>query len=254
MSARTAGESRRFRFGAGAVFLYHRLMRKNFGVLLVSALLAGCAGTQQSGAPAAEPQSPRVESGGGTPPAFALPGVPLKSDLETEIAAKAQPEAAVTPPAEASPAATPAETAPAVAAPATGNDLEFHLGAAKRYAARRQYRSAAAEYGAALPFLPAGDARAVYLLERQGAMVLRTGSEARAGEHFLAAIAKAKELNASGNDLANSHLGLGYCLEKAKDIPGAIANYEKALELSGSAKVKARIAETISDLKKLPAK
>ena len=228
-------------------------MRKNFGVLLVLALLAGCAGTQKSGAPAAEPQSPRVESGG-TPPAFALPGVPLKSDLEAEIAAKAQPEAAVTPPAEASPAATPAETAPAVAAPATGNDLEFHLGAAKRYAARRQYRSAAAEYGAALPFLPAGDARAVYLLERQGAMVLRTGSEAKAGEHFLAAIAKAKELNASGNDLANSHLGLGYCLEKAKDIPGAIANYEKALELSGSAKVKARIAETISDLKKLPAK
>jgi tetratricopeptide (TPR) repeat protein len=224
-------------------------MRKNFGVLLVLALLAGCAGAQKSGAPAAEPQSPRVESGSGTPPAFALPGVPLKSDLEAEIAAKAQPEAAVTPPAEASPAATPAETAPA-----TGNDLEFHLGAAKRYAARRQYRSAAAEYGAALPFLPAGDARAVYLLERQGAMVLRTGSAAKAGEHFLSAIAKAKELNASGNDLANSHLGLGYCLEKAKDIPGAIANYEKALELSGSAKVKARIAETISDLKKLPAK
>ncbi len=227
-------------------------MRKNFGSLLVLALLAGCAGAQKSGAPAAEQQPPRVESGGGTPPAFALPGVPLKSDLE---AAKAQPEAGVTPPAEPKPAAAPEEQAvPAAAAPAAGKDLEFHLGAARRYAARRQYRSAAAEYGAALPFLPAGDARAVYLLERQGAMVLRTGSEARAGEHFLAAIAKAKELNAAGKDLANAHLGLGYCLEKAKNIPDAILNYEKALELSGSAKTKARIAETISDLKKLPAK
>lgn len=230
-------------------------MRKNFGSFLVLALLAGCAGAQKSGAPAAEPQSARVESGGGTPPAFALPGVPLKSDLEAEIAAKAQPEAGATLPAEAKPETAPAaQNAPAAAAPAAGKDLEFHLGAAKRYAARRQYRSAAAEYGAALAFLPAGDASAVYLLERQGAMVLRTGSEAKAREHFLAAIAKAKELNAAGNDLANSHLGLGYCLEKAKDIPGAIANYEKALELSGSAKVKARIAETISDLKKLPAK
>lgn len=227
-------------------------MRKNFVSLLVLALLAGCTGAQKSGAPAAQPQSPRVESGSGTPPTFALPGVPLQSDIEAE---EALPEAGGTLPAEAKPAAAPAErVVPAAAAPAAGKDLEFHLGAARRYAARRQYRSAAAEYGAALPFLPAGDARAVYLLERQGAMVLRTGSEVKAGEHFLAAIAKAKVLNAAGKDLANAHLGLGYCLEKAKNISEAILNYEKALELSGSAKVKARIAETISDLKKRPAK
>lgn len=233
-------------------------MRKNFGFLLGLALLAGCAGTQKSGSPADEPQFPRVESGVAAPPAFALPGVPLKSDFEAELKVKTPPDAA--PAAEAGPQAAPAEVkpaaqpAPAAAAPATGNDLEFHLGAARRYAARRQYRSAAAEYGAALPFLPAGDARAVYLLERQGAMVLRAGSGAKAREHFLAAIAKAEELKTAGNDLANAHLGLGYCLEKAGELPAAIASYEKALELSASPKVKARLAETISGLKKTPAK
>ena len=41
-------------------------------------------------------------------------------------------------------------------------------------------------------------------------------------------------------------------MEKAKRIPDAINSYEKALEFSGSKKIKARIAKTISDLKSLP--
>ena len=101
-------------------------------------------------------------------------------------------------------------------------------------------------------FLPAGDARAVRLLERQGAMLLRAGDAPRASEHFLSAIKKAGELKISGKDLADSYLGLGYCMEKAKRIPDAINSYEKALEFSGSKKTKARIAKTISDLKNLP--
>ena len=83
-------------------------------------------------------------------------------------------------------------------------------------------------------------------------MLLRVGHEARAQERFLASIAKAKELNAQGEDLANAYLGLGYCQEKAKSVPDAIASYEKALALSANEKTKARITETIGNLKKKP--
>ena len=88
------------------------------------------------------------------------------------------------------------------------------------------------------------------LLERQGAMLLKAGSLVKARGKFVSAIEKAAELKPFGNDLANAHLGLGYCLEKANKIPDAISNYQKALEFSDNKKFKARIAKTISDLKK----
>lgn len=234
-------------------------MRKEFIAVLVVALLAGCSGTKKSGSLAGDINIP-PDKAVGAPPAFALPGVPLKSEIQAAPAAAAQPAAAA--PAAAAAETAAAETAPAQAAAAetgistaalvSGGDLDFHLRSARRYAARKQYRSAAAEYGAALPFLPAGDARAVQLLERQGAMLLRVGDEPKAREQFLAAINKAKEISASGNDLANSYLGLGYCQEKARQVPEAISSYEKAMELSVSKTIKARIAKTISDLKKNP--
>lgn len=195
--------------------------------------------------------------------AFSLPGVPMKymppqarakALPPAEAAPAAKPAAAEAKPAPA-PAAAPAEI-PAAAAPApaastdkAGGDLEYHLNAAKRYSFQKKYKSAAAEYGAAFPFLPAGDARGVYLLERQGAMLLRAGSEAKAQEAFTVAIQKAAVLKTAGKDLANAHLGLGYCLEKKNNIREAIKNYEKAAELSAGKKAKARIAKTISDLK-----
>ena len=198
-----------------------------------------------------EIENPRGEDLVGKPLPFALPGVPLRSELEDEPDAATDEEKeieAALPPA----GSPPAEAAPAPAAPAAKGDLEFHLEAAGRYSARKKYRSAAAEYGAALPFLPAGDARAVRVLERQGAMLLRAGALPKAQEYFLSAIDKAKELNSSGNDLADSYLGLGYCQEKAGKVPDAIGSYEKAMQLSGSKKIKARLAKTISDLKAMP--
>ena len=225
-------------------------MIKISAALLVLALLAGCSGARKSGGAA---KNTRVESAGSTPPAFALPGVPMKADLPIAGVEENTPEAPAAPAAEAAPAEVkPEEAKPAEAAAATSGELDFHLAAAGKYAAKKRYRSAAAEYGAALGFLPAGDARSVRLLERQGAMLLRAGDAPRASEHFLSAIKKAEELKASGKDLADSYLGLGYCMEKAKRIPDAINSYEKALEFSASKKVKARIAKTISDLKNLP--
>ncbi|HAT72279.1 MAG TPA: hypothetical protein DCS63_05635 [Elusimicrobia bacterium] len=194
----------------------------------------------------------RGDAAAGGPPVFALPGVPLKTEQMGELPAPQAEEMNAADPAVPPVEAAPAETAPTAAAPAPGKDLDFHLAAANKYSAKKKYRSAAAEYGAALGFLTAGDARAVRLLERQGAMLLRAGDGAGAQGHFLAAIGKAKELNVSGKDLAAAHLGLGYCLEKVNNIPDAIINYEKALQLSSGKTIKARIAKTISDLKKAP--
>lgn len=225
-------------------------MTKISAALLVLVLLAGCSGSRRSGGAG---KKARTETAGATPPAFALPGVPMKADLPVAGAEEKTPETPAAQPVEAAAAEVkPEETKPAQTAAAVPGDLEFHLAAAGKYAAKKRYRSAAAEYGAALRFLPAGDARAVQLLERQGAMTLRAGDGKKAQEYFSSAIGKAKELGTSGKDLADSHLGLGYCLEKEKKVQDAVSNYEKALELSGSRTVKARIAKTISDLKNLP--
>ncbi len=230
--------------------------------LMCLALLAGCSGLRKSGdtqkdtvvdIPSREDDSSQV---------YSLPGIPMKY-MPPSVKAKTAPK-----PAEAEPAETPEKTTaaqpappdktPAAAPRATGpgappsgdsGDLLFHMNAAKRYAAGKKYLSAAAEFGAALPFLPPGDSRAVYLLERKGAMLLRAGKEQKAGEAFSQAIDKAAELKTAGNDLANSYLGLAYCLEKKGDIPSAIDNYEKALRLSRSRTVKARITKTLDELK-----
>ncbi len=238
-------------------------MTKKIAAVLAFALLAGCSGNRRSDSDDLGLDNPREEDGIKAPTDFILPGVPMKSELPPALAelnkaeVPAEPAAAPAEPAAEVPAAAPVEiktatAAPAEAVPASSKDLEFHLAAAGRYFSKKQYRSAAAEYGAALPFLPAGDARAVRLLERQGAMLLKGGRDLKARELFEAAIAKAGELNVSGDDLANAYLGLGYCQEKAKKNPEAIASYEKAMDLTGSKKVKARLADTISGLKKAP--
>jgi tetratricopeptide (TPR) repeat protein len=231
-------------------------MRKNLTVLLVLGLLAGCTGNRRDDAADLGLDNPRNGGEIMNPPDFALPGVPLKNEMlaaDTE-AKKAEAPAAqpAAPAVQETPAVLPGEAKPAAVLAEPAGDLKFHMDAAARYFARKQYRSAAAEYGAAVPFLPAGDARAVYLLERQGASRLKTGKNLKAEEFFLAAIGKAKELNTAGDDLANSYLGLGYCQEKAGKVTEAIGSYEKAMELTGSKTVKARLAGTISDLKKAP--
>lgn len=234
-------------------------MHKKFTLVLSLLLLAGCFGSRKTKSGGGAAKNAREKAA----PEFALPGVPMKSDMEPLVPEEKKPELAADPveeakPAEAKPAeATPAEAKPAEAkaagtAPAASGDLEFHIAAASKYSAKRRYRSAAAEYGAAVPFLPAGDARAVRLLERQGAMMLKAGNEAKAQEHFLAAVNKAEEFKSSGKELADAYLGLGYCQEKAGKTAEAVDSYEKARALSDSKKVKDRITKTISDLKAKP--
>ncbi|MDD2804157.1 MAG: hypothetical protein PHV33_01270 [Elusimicrobiales bacterium] len=227
-------------------------MGKTFIVFLTLAFLTGCAGLRKSSSAEEETVDLPSRSGDSTQ-AFSLPGVPLKFMPPAARPKPAAPAPAEEPPqAEAPKPAPETEPAPAAAAPAgsaDNGDLDYHVAAAKKYASKKQYKSAAAEYGAAVPFVPAGDARAVQFLERQGAMLLRAGAEPKAKEAFLAAIDKAKALKAGANDLANAHLGLGYCLEKAKNIPEALKNYEKARDLTTSPKLKTRIAQTITDLK-----
>jgi tetratricopeptide (TPR) repeat protein len=236
-------------------------MRKAFAAVLCLTVLAGCAWTRKSDNSDIVIDYPRGRNGNGTPPPFALPGVPLRSDLAPAAARPAEyrpAETAAAPPvsvmpAEAKPAPAPAKTsAPVPAAAKAAEDFEFHISAAKRYAGKKQYRSAAAEYAAAGGYLPAGDARAVHLLERQGAMLLRAGDEPKALERFSGAIETAAQAGHTGNDLANAHLGRAYCLEKAGKVPDALQNYERALALSSSKVIKARIAETIGGLKKNP--
>ena len=223
-------------------------MKTKFATLLALALLAGCAGNKKDdlGLEMAELPSRGAPA---KPLEFALPGVPLRSEMEAEAKKEASAPAAEP---QAEPQAQPA-AAPQAALPAGDEkELEFHLGAARRYAAARKYRSAAAEYAAAARFVPGGDPRAVHVAERQAAMLLRAGNEPKAAEVFRSAIDQAGQLNNAGPDLANAHLGLGYCLEKAGKTAEAVASYEKALELSTNRRIKARIAKTIADLKKTP--
>lgn len=233
-------------------------MRKTLTILLAASFLAGCGGARkQARTDGSDEQVDIPARGSGESQAFSLPGVPLKF-MPPPVRAKAAAPApaaepapaAKIPPAEAKPA--PAEKpapAAAAAADAANGDLEYHLSSARKYTAKKKYKSAAAEYAAAVPFLPPGDPRAVLFLERQGSMLLRAGSEPKAKEAFLAAIGKAADLKVAGNDLANAHLGLGYCYEKAKNKAEALKNYEKAKELTDSKKTKAKISKTIADLK-----
>jgi tetratricopeptide (TPR) repeat protein len=230
-------------------------MGKIFTAFMAAALLTGCSGINRSGRQAPDKEVELPSRDGANAQAFSLPGVPLEF-MPPPIREKAAPAAEAPAPAPAPETAKPAPTATA-AAPAQAlskqeEELQFHLGAARRYASKKQYKSAAAEYGAAKNFLPPGDKRGVNLAERQGTMLMRAESYAAAAEVLRGAIAKAKELNTAGTDLANAHIGLGYCLEKQGNVPDALANYEKASAISPSKAVKARLAKAIADLKAAP--
>lgn len=234
-------------------------MSKILTLLLAASFLAACGGARKQARTDGNDEQVDIPSRGAEESqAFSLPGVPLKfmpPPVRAKAAAPAPAAAAPAPAAKPAPAeAKPApeeKTAPAAApaADAANGDLEYHLSSARKYTAKKKYKSAAAEYAAAVPFLPPGDPRAVLFFERQGAMLLRAGSEPKAKEAFLAAIGKAADLKVAGNDLANAHLGLGYCYEKAKNKAEALKNYEKAKELTDSKKTKAKISKTIADLK-----
>jgi tetratricopeptide (TPR) repeat protein len=221
-------------------------MGKILITVLTLTLLTGCMGMKKRQAPGQDEYIDIPSRNGEESQAMSLPGVPLKY-MPPKAREKALPPQKALP--EETPAPAPVEALPVQNTPKAEEELQFHLGAAKRYYSKKYYKSAAAEYGAALSFTPSGDTRTIYFMERQGAMLLRAGSYPEAGELFRGAIQKAKELNNSGKDLANSHLGLGYCLEQQGKIPEAIENYETAEKLSTSKANKARLAKTIKGLK-----
>lgn len=262
-------------------------MREILAALTMMALLAGCSGTVRRSVDSGEGD---LGAGKEItmPPNFALPGVPLRDYKEepekkpasspsgsgtVEVepvdkksapssasaepvyilapADKAKNKTAATAATDATPSGGPAPAAAVKPAPAADpRDLKFHLSAARRYYARKKYLSAAAEFKAAARFLPAGDALAVYLLERRGAMLLRAGQLDKAQEDFKAAIAKAGEVGSSGEDLANAYLGLGYCQERTGKTAEAVGNYQKAMAFTSRKMIKARLADTIAGLKK----
>lgn len=234
--------------------MYHRLMLKTLSLVIAAALLNGCSWMSRSGSGTAKKNAGSDDSFTVTAPPFVLPGVPLGAARPT-ITARAPAQPAAVPEEEQPPEAAPSaaelkdvKTASVAAEP--NGDLDFHMAAADKYSAKKKYRSAAAEYGAALGSLPSGDARAVYLMERQGAMMLRAGALLKAEGYFSSAIKKAGELNTAGDDLAESYMGLGYCQEKANKVTEAVDSYKKARDNSGKKSVKARLSKTISGLQK----
>ena len=254
-------------------------MRKEILTAVSLFVLAGCAGAGRHADDLSDMDA--MDRAAAASPSYALPGVPLQKAPRAAAAAPAalpgfseeeSPAAVPAPAPAAAPAAAQKPAAPAAArkhaapqsstasaalpdqAPAAAagksGDLDFHVASAKKYFAGKKYRSAAAEYKAALPYLPSGDPREVNLLERQGAMDLKAGLGAKAKALFLSAISRASELGVSGEDLANAHVGLGYCLEKENDKDGAAEHYRKAAAITSSRQLKARLNGAIKDLKK----
>lgn len=222
--------------------MYHRAMRRQLSAILLLGLLTGCSWTRKyiSGG----------DEAGFTTPQYALPGSPLGADPSPARAEVKAAETPAAPSAAGKSAEAPAKPKPVAAEDERAKQLDFHLSAAEKYSAKRQYRSASAEYGAALDYLAALDARALDLLEQQGSMLLKAGDIAKAGESFQAAIKKGKELKASGRDLSESYRKLGYCMERENKTQEAISNYEEALEFTASKTMKDNISQAIATLKK----
>lgn len=116
------------------------------------------------------------------------------------------------------------------------------------YFSRKEYKSALAEYGAALSALAPDDGRRVYGLERQAAACLKLNDLNKAREFYLAAIMTAKKMNLGGKDLVNSYLGLAYCFGRSGKTGLAAKNYRKALSLSESEAVRNKIRTILEKL------
>lgn len=136
-------------------------------------------------------------------------------------------------------------------APEVKKTYQEYLGAANKYAAKKDHKNAVKEFDGALTILPEKDKRRVFTFEQQGQLYVKLKNIAKAKESYLAALQTAKKLRISDTTVVNAHLGLAYCFEKSGNIPSAIRNYEKALGLSTNAKTKARIKKTLQKLKEL---
>jgi tetratricopeptide (TPR) repeat protein len=169
---------------------------------------------------------------------------PKKPSRPAPIAPKPEPELEV----QAVEPELPAEDIIAKA-PEVKKTYQEYIGAANKYAAKKDHKNAVKEFNGALTILPEKDKRRVFILEQQGQLYVKLNNIAKAKEVYLAAIQTAKKLRISDTTVVNAHLGLAYCFEKSGSIPSAIKNYEKALGLSTNAKTKERIKKTLQKLK-----
>lgn len=134
-------------------------------------------------------------------------------------------------------------------APAAKRTYEDCLGAANKYAVKKDYKNAVKEFNTALAILPENDKRRIFTLEQQGQLYLKLNNIAKAKESYLAAIQAAKKSGVTTTTVVNAYLGLAYCFEKTGNIAPAVKNYEKALGLSNNDKTKTRIRNILKKLK-----
>lgn len=125
---------------------------------------------------------------------------------------------------------------------------EDHLASADRYISQKDYPEAGEEYAAALAALPERDARRVFLFERRAWLALKENNVEGARDLYLAAITAAKQLDIYDANTVNAYCGLAYCFEKLENIPLAIKNYEKAMDITASAGVRSAIEKTLRRL------
>lgn len=132
------------------------------------------------------------------------------------------------------------------------DEYQTYLDNADNYIAQRDYTNARQEYAKALINISVDDNRRVYLYERQGYMAVKEKNVARAKNYYLAAIGAAKMQTVYDKHAVNAYSGLAYCFEKTGNIPLAVKNYEKALELTADDNVARRIEKTLERLRAAP--
>jgi len=129
-----------------------------------------------------------------------------------------------------------------------------YLAQAVIYAEFKNYAGASAKCRAASALLSANDARRIYLLERQGWLVLKENDIPKAKQLYIEAIWTAKKQKTSGKNMVNAYCGLAYCMEKSGDIFAAELNYNHALELTANERLTSEIEKALKRLHALDKK
>lgn len=134
-------------------------------------------------------------------------------------------------------------------APARRSSYEDRLAAAAGYVSSGEYGPAGQEYARAAAGLPENDGRRVFLYERRGWLAQKTGDYRKARDLYMAAVAAARKAAVYDSATVNAYAGLAYCFEKLDNIPLAIRNYERALDLTDSQGVRNRIEKALRRLR-----
>ncbi|MCG2725883.1 MAG: PorV/PorQ family protein [Elusimicrobia bacterium] len=125
---------------------------------------------------------------------------------------------------------------------------EAYLEYAEDYLAQRDYENAFNEFGKASESISIDDGRQVYILERQGLILLKQNNYSRCKRFYSAAIKTAKSLNIADKNVVNAYLGLAYCQKKTGGEKWAIINYKAVLKLTKDSNTKLRIEKALNKL------